>query len=127
MISSNLRVNLGFPHPQDRAVQIDVLPPRELRAGSPVPTSSRVATRPRRVTRPWSGSVIRDRILSRVLAGPVGPDEPENLAPLDLQRDVPQRPELLRLAPVGFDSAPRRSNGLRSARSTRAVSIPVDR
>ena len=62
-----------------------------------MPTSSRLATRPAIVTRPLVGSVMRDRIFSRVdLAGAVAADDAEHLAALDLEAHVLERPELLR-------------------------------
>ena len=62
----------------------------------PVPTSSRLPTRPRISARPSVGVVIRVRILSSVdFPAPLRPMTPERLALLELERDVAQRPDLL--------------------------------
>ena len=61
----------------------------------PVPTSSRLATRPRISARPLVGSVIRERILSSVrLARAVAADDADHLAALDLEGDVLERPKI---------------------------------
>ena len=56
----------------------------------PVPTSSRLATRPRMLMRPLVGSVMRLRIFSRVdLPAPLRPMMPDDLALLDFEARRP--------------------------------------
>ena len=70
-----------------------------------MPTSSRLATRPRSVTRPAGrlGDAAQD-LEQRALAGAVAADDAEHLALLDLEADILQRPELLDL--VALDDLP---------------------
>ena len=68
----------------------------------PVPTSSSAPTRPRNLAVALGGWVIRERIFEqRALAGAVMADDAERLAALDIEVDVPQRPEVLCLWRVG--------------------------
>ena len=61
-----------------------------------MPTSSRLATRPRNVTRPSVGSVMRLRIFSSVLLpAPLRPMMPRTSPSLDLEVDILERPEFL--------------------------------
>ena len=62
----------------------------------PVPTSSRLPTRPRISARPAVGAAIRvEDLQERRLARAVAADDAEHLPLGHLERDVPQRPELL--------------------------------
>ncbi len=65
-ISSNFLLDLLALHAQDRAVQVDVLPARQLRMEAGAHLQQR-PTRPVMSARPVVGSVIRDRIFSSVL------------------------------------------------------------
>ena len=67
----------------------------------PVPTSSKLATRPRSKTRPFVGSVMRLRIFSkRAFAGTVAANDAQDLALLDLEAHILERPKFLDLIPL---------------------------
>ncbi len=67
---------------------------------NPVPTSSRLAIRPRRVTRPEVGSVMRLRILSKVLLpAPLRPMT-DDFTLTNFKTDIAKRPETLNLIPL---------------------------
>ena len=71
----------------------------------PVPTSSRLATRPSSLDPAAVGSVMRREDLEqRALAGAVAADDADHLAALDLEGDVLERPELLNA--VALDDLP---------------------
>ena len=97
-----LAVDLVAVHAQEAcAVHVKRMFSRPVSSGwKPVPTSSRLATRPWISARPEVGSVMRERILSRVdFPAPLRPtpDEvPDDLALLDLEGDVLERPEIFR-------------------------------
>ena len=62
---------------------------------NPVPTSSRLATRPRISMRPWVGSVMRLRIFRSVLLpAPLRPMMPTTSPLADFKAHILQRPEL---------------------------------
>ncbi len=82
----------------------------------PVPTSSRLATRPLIVMRPVVGSVMRLRILSSVdLAGAVSADDAKAVSLVDLEGDLFERPELVPLEAAAFDMADRMEDALGKA------------
>ena len=84
-------------HAEDRAVQEDVLAAGELgvEAGADLEQRPDPAVQP---ASPVVGGVIRERILSSVLLpAPLWPMMPSVSPALDLEVDVPERPELLRL------------------------------
>ena len=96
-ISSNCRRDLGAASCRGWRRSGRCSRGRSARDGSPVPTSSRLATRPLISTRPVVGSVMRDRILSSVrLAGAVAADDADQLAALDLEVDVAAAPRIPR-------------------------------
>ena len=71
-----------------------------------MPTSSRLATRPRSRTRPSCrlGDAAQD-LEQRALAGTVAADDADDLALLDLEAHILERPELLDLVALN-DLAP---------------------
>ena len=66
-ISSNLRRDLGSPHAQDGAVEIDVLAPGQLRVEPGADLQQRADPPGDASATPAVGSVIRERIFSSVL------------------------------------------------------------
>ena len=67
----------------------------------PVPTSSRLPTRPRMTARPARRCRDpRQELQKRRLPGAVAADDAEDLAPLDLEGHVLERPDLLLVRPV---------------------------
>ena len=96
-ISSKRLLDLVPLHVEDRAVQEDVLAAGQLRveAGADLEQRADPAAQPRLALgrRRDPGEDLEQR----ALAGAVVADDPEGLAALDLEVDVPQRPELLGL------------------------------
>ena len=89
--------DLAALHAEDRAVQVDVLAPGELRmeAGADLeqaPDAPADLDAPAR-----RRGDAREHLQQRRLAGAVAADDPEHLALLDLERHVAERPDLLRL------------------------------
>ena len=85
-ISSNLRSISRRAHAEDRAVEVDVLPPGQLgvEAGADLQQAADAAARAS--TRPSVGSVMRREDLEqRALARAVAADDAERLARLDLE------------------------------------------
>ncbi len=104
-----LRVDLAPLHPEDRAVEEDVLAPGELGVEARPDLEDAADAAADRQAVPSVGGVIRVRSFSSVdLPGAVAPDEPDDLARLDLERDVLQRPELLErvVDPLETESPP---------------------
>ncbi len=82
----------------------------------PVPTSSRLPTRPRIAARALGGSRdARQDLEQRRLPGAVAPDDPERLAFLEVERDVAERPDLLVAAPMLLPREPLADVGHRLA------------
>ena len=101
-----LGLDLAALHAEDRAVQEDVLPARELgmEAGPDLEQAADAAAD--------RGSALgrsRDAgedLEQRRLAGAVSPDDPERLAFLEVERDVPESPDLLVSAPMLLPGEP---------------------
>ena len=81
----------------------------------PVPTSSRLATRPRSVDAALGGlGDAAEDLQQRALAGAVAADDADDLAALHLEETSLQRPEILGRAAAG-DGGPRsRSDAVRA-------------
>ena len=96
-ISSNLLLDLGASHAEDRAVQEDVLAPGQLGVEARADLEQRPDAPVEVAPCPSSGSVMRERILSSVLLpAPLRPMMPTTSPSRDVERDVAQRPEALR-------------------------------
>src|SRR5207245_2218310 len=86
-------VDLGPPHAEDRAAEVDVLPARQLRmeAGADLQqrtdTTSDSGSTARRFGDP------RQHLEQRRLSGAVAADDADDVAVRDLERDVPERPQ----------------------------------
>ena len=104
-ISSNLRAISPPAHAEDRAVQEDVLAPRQLGVEARADLEQRADAAPDRAPRPSVGSVMRDRIFSSVvLPAPFRPMMPSTSPAATSKRDVVERPD------------PSRARGCRAAR-----------
>ena len=93
-ISSNLRWVSASLMPEDRAVEVEVVPPGELgveagagrdQAGDPAPGQDRAGV---------GAHDAVDQLEQRALAGAVEPHQADRLALLDGERDVVDRPEV---------------------------------
>src|SRR4029079_17581370 len=88
---------------EDGGVEVDVLPPGELlvEAGAELPQARHRAPHlDHALFRPQDlGEALEHGALARA----VGPDDPERLAPLDVERDVAQGPEVLVARPATAD------------------------
>ena len=86
-------LDLPLPHPEDRAVEVDVLAPRQLgvKADSDLEqrahATANVCEAVGRLRDP------REDLQQRRLACAVAADDPDDLAGLDLERDVAERPD----------------------------------
>src|SRR6516165_12686358 len=90
--------DLASLHPEDRAVQVDVLPPRELGVEArPDLEQAPDATANLSATRSWRGDP-RQNLEQRRLPGAVRADDPKHLALGHVEGDVAQSPDLLALA-----------------------------
>jgi hypothetical protein len=69
-----------------------------------VPTSNRLATRPRSRTRPAVGSVILQYLQQRALTGAVSSDNAEDIPAPNVEAHVPQRPKFLDLVALHYSS-----------------------
>ncbi len=127
-----LPAHLLAAHAQDRPVQVDVLPARQLRveagadlqqAGDPALDLDHARGR---------GGDPREDLQQRALAGAVPADDAQDLALLDLEADVFERPDGLALA-VGlvFLADPEQRVGLLAqlrpgaGKSSRRVLLPI--
>ena len=112
--------------PMDRAVQVDVLAPREVLVEPGTELEERADSPPD--FDPARGRLedSRDQLQQRRLAGAVAADEPECLAGLDLERDIAKGPDLVH----GRASAPRDDRVLErpigAFRDPEALRHPVD-
>ncbi len=115
-------------HPQDRAVQIDVLAAGELgmEAGADLQQRPNAAADLRAPLRRLRDP--REDLEERRLAGAVAADDPHNLALLDLERNVLERPDMALLVAVAAAEEPKRRGGgphqRLAQRGVRAPALP---
>src|ERR1017187_42116 len=90
-----LAVDFRLGHTQDRAAQIDVLASCQFRmkAGADFQERADTSINPGQAICRIGDS--RQQFQQRALAGAVAPDESNNLTALDIEGNVPQRPELI--------------------------------
>src|SRR5581483_6410318 len=86
-------VDLAPPHAEDRAAEVDVLAPAQLRveAGSDLEQRADAAVDPSAAGRRLGDA--REDLQQRALAGTVPADDPDDLAGPDVEREVAQRPD----------------------------------